>query len=83
MEQKLGRLLNDPGNPGLLHEIGCLYQVLDKDKESERWFLSALEHAPGHRPSHEALAAFYARRRQPGDAARAAEHRRLAQPGPQ
>ena len=76
------KILTEPENPALHHEVGRLYQVLGKDKQSERWFLSALHRSPTYRPSHEALAELYARRKEPGDAARAEQHRRLAQAVP-
>ena len=47
-----------------------------QDAEGLRWLYGALEVAPGHKPTHAALADYFASQ---GDVERAEHHRRLAQ----
>jgi tetratricopeptide (TPR) repeat protein len=64
-----------PGDPDLCHALASVLLRLGKDKERDalHFFQKALEKDPRHRPTHEALAAFYEKA---GDTGRAAYHRR-------
>jgi Tfp pilus assembly protein PilF len=67
------KALRDPDNVGLRHEVGVFFLRLARDEEAARWLYSVLRLDPGHQPTHQALADYYARR---GDEPRAAYHRR-------
>jgi tetratricopeptide (TPR) repeat protein len=62
-------------DPAVACEIGTLLLRLDEDRVGLYWLYKALKVDPRHRPTHEALAAYYDRVQQPE---KAAEHRRLA-----
>jgi tetratricopeptide (TPR) repeat protein len=68
----------EPTSADRQYEVGRLYLVLGQPDPAAQWFLKALAQDPAHRPSHAALADYYARRADP----RAEFHRRQAQPGP-
>jgi tetratricopeptide (TPR) repeat protein len=64
-----------PNDPELRYEAGMIFLNSGQDVEGLRWLASALKEDPRHGPTHRALADYYERT---GDAARAAQHRRLA-----
>jgi predicted Zn-dependent protease len=66
-----------PMDPGLRHEIGVLFLRNGQEKGGLRWLHSALQAAPGHRPTHATLAEHYQRSGQP----QAAAHQRAATGG--
>ena len=66
-----------PRDPALHCELGRLFLERGNRPAAERWLLSAVQLDPHYRPAHEALAAFY---EEQGDAEKAAQHRREAQP---
>jgi tetratricopeptide (TPR) repeat protein len=70
----------EPHNADRQYEVGRLSMVVGEEDAAARQFLSALKLDPGHRPSHAALADYYARQSDPDAAALAEHHRRLAQP---
>jgi tetratricopeptide (TPR) repeat protein len=72
----------EPNNADRIYEVGRLYLVAGQPDPAVQWFLKALGQDPAHRPSHAALADYYARQADPRAAARAEFHRRKAQPGP-
>jgi predicted Zn-dependent protease len=61
------------GDANLCHELACLLLRLGHEQDALRFFDKALKTDPAHRPTHESLAALYARA---GDERRAAYHRR-------
>lgn len=61
------------GDPNLCHELGCVLLRLGQEQDALRFFDKALKANPAHRPTHESLAAFYARA---GAVGPAAYHRR-------
>src|SRR5262249_9909490 len=67
----------NPHDPALHHEVASLLMNMGHEELGVRWLHSALRQDPKYRPSHLALAEYYERT---GDAAQAAEHRRLAGP---
>jgi Tfp pilus assembly protein PilF len=60
------------------YEAGRLSRAVGDDDAAARWFRQALRIDPNHRPSHAALAEYYARQPDPAAQARAAEHGRRA-----
>jgi tetratricopeptide (TPR) repeat protein len=74
----LGDLLRERGgdDPAPRHEIGVILLRLGKQQEGVHWLRQALEKDPRHRPSHEALAAFF---ESVNAASEAAHHRRALQ----
>jgi len=62
----------NPHDPDVRAEVGGMMLDLGLEQEAARWFEIALQIDPNHRPSHEALAAYWSRA---GDTARAARHR--------
>jgi tetratricopeptide (TPR) repeat protein len=58
---ELGDLIREkaPDDPDLRCEMGQVLFRLGKQKDAVHWLRTALEKAPGHRKSHEALAAFF------------------------
>jgi tetratricopeptide (TPR) repeat protein len=74
----LGDLIREqrPDDPDLRHELGCILLRLGKEQDALHWFRTALAKDPRHRPTHESLAAFYARA---GAFEQAAYHRRFLQ----
>ena len=69
------RLAEQPLDPALHYEIGILFLQTGRAEVGERWLLSALTLDPEHKPSHAALADYYARI---GNTALADEHRQKA-----
>ncbi|MBX9677977.1 MAG: tetratricopeptide repeat protein [Gemmataceae bacterium] len=79
LDQSLGQLLKEPGQPERHHRIGELYVALERDQDAERWFLGALHQDQRYRPSHLALAELYARRTDADSGYQAELHRRVAE----
>jgi tetratricopeptide (TPR) repeat protein len=69
----------EPHNADREFEIGRLSMVVGEEDTAARQFLRALKEDPGHRPSHAALADYFARQSDPDAAALAEYHRRQAQ----
>ncbi|MFM8537922.1 MAG: tetratricopeptide repeat protein [Planctomycetaceae bacterium] len=69
----------NPHDPDVRAEVGGMMLELGLEQEAARWYEIALQIDPQHRPSHEALAAYWSR---VGDQARAARHRRASTPAP-
>jgi tetratricopeptide (TPR) repeat protein len=65
-----------PDDPALRHELACILLRVGKEQDALHWFQTALDKDPRHRPTHESLAAFYARA---GAFEQAAHHRRFLQ----
>jgi tetratricopeptide (TPR) repeat protein len=78
LEKALLALLHEPGDAARHFDVGRLYADTGRGAKAERYFLAALRIDPAHRPSHEALAEFYARSDRPEHASLAELHRRLA-----
>ncbi|HET6574905.1 MAG TPA: tetratricopeptide repeat protein, partial [Fimbriiglobus sp.] len=55
----------EPTSAARQYEVGRLYLVLGSPDVAAGWFLKALAQDPAHRPSHAALADYYARRGDP------------------
>jgi predicted Zn-dependent protease len=68
-----------PRDPGPRYEVGVLFLENGQEKEGLRWLDSALQESPRHRPTCLALADYYARK---GDAGQADHFRRRAEPAP-
>jgi tetratricopeptide (TPR) repeat protein len=62
----------NPHDPDVRAEVGGMMLDLGLEQEAARWYEIALQIDPTHRPSHEALAAYWSRA---GDQARASRHR--------
>ena len=75
LDELLHRMWAAPHDLGLRYEAGQLFLHHAEADEALRWFNSVLNEDPGHRPTHEALAGYYA---SIGDQARAEWHRQLA-----
>ncbi|HEY2911281.1 MAG TPA: tetratricopeptide repeat protein [Gemmataceae bacterium] len=71
------RLGESPLDPALHYEMGKMLLDTGRAESGEKWLLTALSVDPDHRPSHEALAAYYASR---GDKEKAELHRGRAAP---
>ena len=71
-----GRGGQDASRSRAAREAGRICIKNGQSSEGLRWLVGALEFAPDHKPTHEALAEYYAAR---GDLARAKHHRALAQ----
>ncbi len=71
------KLAEAPLDPAVHYELGKLLVETDRAETGERWLLTALSLDPDHRPSHAALAAYYAGR---GDKAKAEFHAARAAP---
>ena len=71
----------EPHSADRRYEAGRLSMAVGEEDKGAQWLLSALKEDPAHRPSHAALADYYARQSDPDAAALADYHRRLAQPG--
>jgi tetratricopeptide (TPR) repeat protein len=69
----------NPHDPDVRAEVGGMMLELGLEQEAARWYEIALQIDPQHRPSHEALAAYWSRA---GDQARAARHRRALPSAP-
>jgi tetratricopeptide (TPR) repeat protein len=72
----------EPNSADRFYEVGRLHLVAGQPDPAAQWFMKALGQDPAHRPSHAALADYYARQPDPRAAARAEFHRRKAQPDP-
>jgi tetratricopeptide (TPR) repeat protein len=72
----------EPGSADRQYEVGRLHLLVGEHDQAAQWFTKALKQDPAHRPSHAALADYYARQADPQAAARAEFHRRRAQPDP-
>jgi predicted Zn-dependent protease len=74
----LGDLIREkrPNDPALRHELACILLRMGKQQDALHWFQTALEKEPTYRPTHESLAAFYAK---VGAFKQAAYHQRLLQ----
>jgi tetratricopeptide (TPR) repeat protein len=70
----------EPANPDRHYEVGRFYVLLGQPDLAAQRFAQALKLDPAHRPSHAALADYFARRADPQSVARAEFHRRKAQP---
>lgn len=75
VQRLIRRLAERPDDAVLHRDIGLTFLRLGQYPEAEQRLLRAVELDAAHRPAHEALAEYYARR---GQADRAAHHRRLA-----
>jgi predicted Zn-dependent protease len=75
MAELTGRLQKKAHDPDVRCEIGKIFLRSSEYKEGVLWLESALRADPSHRPTHQALADYYAQDNQP---ARAAQHRRRA-----
>jgi tetratricopeptide (TPR) repeat protein len=75
---QLGDLIRDQNSndPAPRYELACILLRTGKEKDALHWFQTALEKAPNHRPTHEALAAFFEK---VGATEQAAQHRRILQ----
>lgn len=73
---QLGDLIREqsPNDPALRYELACILLRLGKQQDALHWFQTALQKDPTHRPSHQALAAFY---ENVGAFEQADHHRRL------
>jgi tetratricopeptide (TPR) repeat protein len=71
----------EPENADLQYEVGRLTRQAGDEDMAALWFGQALRQDPNHRPSHAALADYYARQSGAGAAARAEWHRRAAAGG--
>jgi predicted Zn-dependent protease len=76
-ELRSRKLAEQPLDPALHYEMGMLLLRGPHAAVGVQWLTSALALEPDHKPSHAALADYYART---GDPARAADHRRRAAP---
>src|SRR5262249_37526335 len=75
---QLGDLIRDqsPNDPAPRYELACILLRTGKEQDALHWFRTALEKDPNHRPTHEALAAFFEK---VGATEQAAQHRRILQ----
>jgi tetratricopeptide (TPR) repeat protein len=71
LKNELGKAPNDPP---LLTEIGTILLRAGSHREGVHWLYRALEHDPGYRPAHQALADHYERL---GQTQQALRHRRF------
>jgi tetratricopeptide (TPR) repeat protein len=79
LEKTLMAILTEPRNPALRHQMGVAHLTLGHEEQAIKWFLSALYEDPAYKPSHQALADYYARRTDPESVRLAAFHRRRAE----
>jgi Flp pilus assembly protein TadD len=75
LEKQLGRMLESPRDPEPRLEAGRICLRNGQNAEGLRWLFGALELAPTHKPTHQALADYYA---SIGNTERAAYHRAQA-----
>ena len=78
LEEVREKLLVKPWDLALRLEAAQIMLHNGQAKEGLNWLDGILRDAPGHRPTHQALADYYA---ETGDTTRAAQHRLLAQNG--
>lgn len=76
MERRLRVVLDRPEDVEVRHEIGLTLLKYGSPDDGVKWLLTALELQPDHKPTHQALAAYYASL---GDWENAEVHRRLGQ----
>jgi tetratricopeptide (TPR) repeat protein len=76
VENLMARVDQSPNNVELRYEIGATLMQYGQLPAALAWFHSALQLAPHHRPTHQALAECYSRQ---GNHEAAAEHRRMAE----
>jgi tetratricopeptide (TPR) repeat protein len=69
-----------PHDPDLMHEAGMISLRAGNPQDAMRWFMSALKENPNHGPTHKALAEYYRRSGQLGQAARHEEAARQVMP---
>jgi Tfp pilus assembly protein PilF len=69
------KVLREPDNPALRHEVGVFFLKLGREEEAGRWLHSVLRLDPEHQATHRVLAEYFAKQ---GDGRRAAFHRRKA-----
>jgi tetratricopeptide (TPR) repeat protein len=79
LEKNLTAMLKTPRDPALRHQMGVAHLTLGHEEQAVKWFLSALYEDPAYKPSHQALADYYARRTDPESVRLAAFHRRQAE----
>ena len=70
------RIANQPDDATLRYQAGMLCLEMVLEKQASDWFQSVLWIDPNHRPTHLALADYWAKHGQPQ---RAAYHRRRAE----
>jgi predicted Zn-dependent protease len=75
LEKLVGAMLKAPRDPAPRLEAGQLCLKNGQRTEGLRWLEGALEIAPDHKPTHQALAAFFAAQ---GDTQRAESHSKMA-----
>jgi len=61
LDEAFRQVLKEPRNPAPRLQAGLICMRNGRSDEGERWLLSALEQAPDHAPTREALATFYER----------------------
>jgi Flp pilus assembly protein TadD len=76
LEQLLVEVVKTPRDPAPRAEAGRICIKNGQTSEGLRWLVGALEFAPDHKPTHAALAEYYAAN---GDHERAKHHRARAQ----
>jgi tetratricopeptide (TPR) repeat protein len=69
-------VMKRPHDPSLRCEVGEIFLRQEDAREGLHWLETALQKDPGHRPTHQALVAYYERTNQPAQAAR---HRQFLQ----
>jgi tetratricopeptide (TPR) repeat protein len=69
------RLPQAPHDPSLHYELGMIFLRGAEWDQALHWFRKALEHDPGHKQTHAAMAGYH---RRLGNVGRASHHRRLA-----
>ncbi len=70
-----------PPDVDRMYRIGLLFLRLEMGEDGAYWLGRVLEERPGDRRAHEALAKYYASRKDPESQQRAREHARLAAEG--
>lgn len=68
-------LIARPADPRLHYEVASLLYRHGKKRAAVQWLHTTLKHAPGHRPSHALLAAYY---REKGEEEMAEHHQKFA-----
>jgi tetratricopeptide (TPR) repeat protein len=74
------RMAQSPRDVSLHHEAGMIALRAGSYKEALRWFDSALQIEPNHAPTHRALAEFYQKTGQIGEAQKHWEAAKAADP---
>ncbi len=70
----------EPDSADRSHAVGRAYRALGDPDQAALWFQKAVRQDPAHRPSHAALADYFAHQSDQDAAARAEFHRRQAMP---